>query len=98
LCSSAKVSTKGMPLTIYRRGDHPGQPFGGRGVLVRQIPLADLWPAQRIQHLGTDEAQSWFIGGGTFAFSADNRTLIHKDARRGQTLSISLETGRVTSQ
>jgi hypothetical protein len=29
---------------------HPGQPFGGRGVLVRQIPLSDLWPAERIQH------------------------------------------------
>jgi hypothetical protein len=84
-------------LTIYRRGDHPGQPFGGRSVLVRQIPLSDLWPAERIQHLGTDEAQSWFIGGGTFAFSADNRTLIHK-TRWSQTLCISLETGRVTSQ
>jgi hypothetical protein len=84
-------------LSIYRRRDHPGQPFGGpgpdHGVLVRQIPLAELWPPEHIPNMMTDHTPSWFASG-TFAFSADNRTLIHK-TRWGKTLQISLETGEV---
>jgi hypothetical protein len=87
-------------LSIYRRRDHPGQPFGGpgpdHGVLIRQIALSELWPPVRIENFITDETPKWFAAG-TFAFSADNRTLIHK-TRWGQTLSIELTTGKVTNQ
>lgn len=84
-------------LSIYRRRDHPGRPFGGpgpdHGVLVRQIPLSELWPPGKIPQTVTDHTPAWFAGG-MFSFSADNRTLIHK-TRWGKTLEISLETGQV---
>jgi hypothetical protein len=84
-------------LSIYRRRDHPGRPIGGpgpdHGVLVRQIPLSDLWSPEQIPESMTDHTPTWFANG-TFAFSADNRTLIHK-TRWGRTLQISLETGAV---
>ncbi len=90
----------GTALRIYRRRDHPGQPRGGsgpdHGVLVRVIPLSELWPADRIPVVITDEMPHWY-GGGTFAFSADNRALIHK-TRWGNTLKIDLMTGVVTGQ
>jgi len=86
-------------LSIYRRRDHPGQPFGGpgpdHGVLIREIPLSELWQADRIEDFITDATPQWFASG-TFAFSPDNRTLIHK-TRWGQTLSIDLATGKVTN-
>lgn len=84
-------------LSIYRRRDHPGQPFGGpgpdHGVLVRQIPLSELWLPEQIPQNMTDHTPAWFAGG-TFTFSADNRTLIHK-TRWGKNFQISLETGAV---
>lgn len=84
-------------LSIYRRRDHPGRPIGGpgpdHGVIVRQIPLSDLWSPEQIPENVTDHTPAWFASG-TFAFSADNRTLIHK-TRWGRTLQISLETGAV---
>ena len=83
-------------LSIYRRPDHSGRPIGGppyHGVLVRQIPLSDLWPPEQIPETMTDHTPAWFASG-TFAFSADNRMLIHK-TRWGRTLQISLETGGV---
>jgi hypothetical protein len=84
-------------LTIYRRRDHPGQPFGGpgpdNGVLVREVPLTELWSSDRIPIVVTDHTPEWFAGG-TFAFSPDNRTLIHK-TRWGTTLQINLATGKV---
>jgi hypothetical protein len=87
-------------LSIYRRRDHPGQPFGGpgpdHGVLVRQIPLSDLWPPERIPETMTDHTPQWFASG-TFAFSPDNRTLIHK-TRWGKSIAISLETGEIKGQ
>jgi hypothetical protein len=49
-------------LSIYRRRDHPGRPFGGpgpdHGVLVRQIPLSDLWPPEQIPEMVTDHTPS----------------------------------------
>lgn len=82
-------------LTIYRRRDHPGRPFGGsgpdHGVLVRKIPLTDLWPPERIPTVMTDESPQWFAGG-TFRFSSDNRMLIYK-TQWGNTLEIKLATG-----
>ena len=87
-------------LRIYRRRDHPGQPLGGsgpdHGVLVRAIRLSELWPAERIPDRRTDSTPQWYAGG-TFAFSADNRTLIHK-TRWGKTLQINLVTGAVTDK
>jgi hypothetical protein len=87
-------------LSIYRRRDHPGRPFGGpgpdHGLLVRQIPLRDLWAPEHIPEGIFDGTPQWFEGG-TFAFSPDNRTLLHK-TRWGKTLQINLETGKVTSQ
>jgi hypothetical protein len=87
-------------LSIYRRRDHPGLPFGGpgpdHGVLIRQIPLLDLWPQEHIPVMITDHTPLWFASG-TFVFSPDNRTLIHK-TRWGKTLQISLVTGEIKSQ
>jgi len=87
-------------LSIYRRRDHPGLPLGGpgpdHGVLIRQIPLHDLWPPEHIPVMITDHTPLWFASG-TFAFSLDNRTLIYK-TRWGKTLEISLETGHVRGQ
>jgi hypothetical protein len=87
-------------LSIYRRRDHPGLPFGGpgadHGVLIRQIPLLDLWPPEHIPGTITDHTPQWFASG-TFVFSPDNRTLIHK-TRWGKTLLISLVTGETKSQ
>ena len=84
-------------LSIYRRRDHPGLPLGDpgpdHGVLVRQIPLLDLWPPEHIPGMINDHTPLWFASG-TFAFSPDNRTLIHK-TRWGQTLEIDLQTGQV---
>jgi len=87
-------------LSIYRRRDHPGQPFVGpgpdHGVLVRQIPLHDLWSQEQIPQLITDHTPQWFASG-TFSLSSDNRTLIHK-TRWGKTLQISLATGEIKPQ
>ncbi len=87
-------------LSIYRRRDHPGQPFGGPGpdhaVIVRHIPLRELWPPERIPQAIDDHTPQWF-SSGTFSFSPDNQTLIHK-TRWGTTLKISLQTGEVSSQ
>jgi hypothetical protein len=87
-------------LSIYRRRDHPGQPIGGpgpdHGVLVRQIPLHDLWSEEQIPQMITDHTPQWFARG-TFAFSPDNRTLIHR-TRWGKTFWISLATGEIKQQ
>jgi hypothetical protein len=84
-------------LSIYRRRDHPGQPFGGpgpdNGVLIRQVPLSDLWPKEQIPRGIEDHTPRWFASG-TFAFLPDNRTLIHK-TRWGTVLQIDLQTGEV---
>lgn len=85
-------------LSIYHRRDHPGQPFGGpgpdHGVLVKRILLAELWPPEKLPDGMTDNTPEWFAGG-TFSFSADDRTLIHT-TQWGTTFHISLETGKVT--
>jgi hypothetical protein len=87
-------------LSIYRRRLHPGQPIGDpgpdHGVMVRQIALSDLLPPEHIPTMFTDHTPQWY-GGGTFAFSPDNRTLIHK-TRWGNTLQISLVTGAISTQ
>ena len=94
---------RGNALRIYRRRDHPGQDRGGpgpdNGVLVREVPLTELWPAEHFPtkpiDMGvTDHTPQWY-SGGSFAFSSDNRTLSHK-TRWGTTVQIDLATGAVT--
>ncbi len=90
-------------LRIYRRRDHPGQDRGGpgpdNGVLVREVPLSELWPPERfptnpLDMTITNLKPQWY-SGSTFAFSADNRTLTLK-TRWGTTAQIDLATGAVT--
>jgi hypothetical protein len=87
-------------LSIYRRRDHLGFPRGGpgpdHGVPVRQIPLTEMWDAGDIPEMITDGTPQWYAGG-SFAFTPDNRTLIHKTRWR-KTFMIDLETGKVTQQ
>jgi hypothetical protein len=54
-------------------------PGPDHGVLIRKIPLNELWPPEQIPEMITDHTPQWFASG-TFAFSPspDNRTLIHK--------------------
>jgi hypothetical protein len=35
-------------LLIYRRQRLPGESFGSNGVLIREIPLSLLWPAESL--------------------------------------------------
>jgi len=86
-------------LSIYHRRDHPGQPVGAgpdHGVLVREIPLRDLWPQERIPDNITDHTPQWFASG-TFSFLPDNQTLVHR-TRWGTTFLISLATGEIKGQ
>ncbi len=61
----------GNALSIYRRRDHPFQLRGGtgpdQGVLVKAIPLNDLWPKERLPHPISDSTPAWFKDG-VFAF------------------------------
>lgn len=73
-------------LSIYRRRDDQGE-------LVRRISLSELWAPEKIPDGVFGGTPSWFASG-SFAFSPDNRTLIHK-TRWGKTFQISLEKGEV---
>ena len=78
-------------LSIYRRDDSSRVP--NRGVLVRQVPSSDLFPEIKRPEISTDHTPQWFAGG-TFSFSADERTLIFTMSD-GKRLQISLLTGDV---
>jgi len=82
-------------LSIYRRRDHPGLPYNGTndGQLIRQVPLADLWPRENLPDGFMSGDPLWFAKG-TFSFLPDNRTLIHT-TRWGKTFQIDLQTGEV---
>src|SRR5579859_6554423 len=78
------VDTLNPGLWIYRKRDHTGDPVGegpDHGVFIRDVPLKELWPADKLVRPGiqieTGETPRWFAGG-TFEFSADCRQLIHK--------------------
>ena len=88
-------------LRIYRRRDHPGEPVmkgPDQGVFIRDIPLQELWPADKVAgpQTGTDESPQWFAGG-TFEFSQDCRQLIHR-TRWGSTVRINLADGFVARE
>ena len=83
-------------LTIYRRRDHPGQPFRGpgpdHGIFVRQISWSELWPTEHFPHNMNDHTSKWFAGG-RFTFSKDDRTLIY-EASDGKKVEVDLLTGQ----
>ena len=86
-------------MRVYRRRDHPGDPMKegpDRGVLIKDIPLREIWPPDKFVGLqiATDETPQWFAGG-TFEFSSDCRLLIHK-TRWGNTVRINLPDGSVS--
>lgn len=83
-------------LRIYHRGDSREQMEGGtiKGVLVREVKLDELWPAERIEKFWTDGTPEWFAGG-RFDFTDDNLQLIHK-TRWGDIVRIHLADGKVT--
>jgi hypothetical protein len=90
-------------LRIYRRRDHRGSPAGegpDHGVFIRDVPLKELWPPDRLAALHfstqTDHSPQWFAGG-TFEFSKDCQQLIHK-TRWGNTVHIHLADGTVSSE
>jgi hypothetical protein len=89
-------------LQIYRRRDHPGDLMRegpDHGVFIKDIPLADLWPEDRVDaNTGAwdDETPQWFAGG-TFEFSTDGQELIHK-TRWHSIVRIHLEDGFVDRQ
>jgi hypothetical protein len=88
----------GQALTIYRRRDHPGQPFGGpgpdHGVLIKQISWSQLFPSETAPVMFTDETPQWYAGGH-FVFSPDNQKLIYTTPN-GKILHVSLSTGEIT--
>jgi len=86
-------------LQIYRRRDHIGDPLRDgpdHGVFIGNIPLTDLWPAEKVnENTGSwdDGTPQWFAGR-TFEFALDNRELIHR-TRWHNTVRIHLEDGFV---
>jgi hypothetical protein len=81
-------------LRIFRRD--PAEPAGSgtdHGILVRDVPLNDIWPANEISklHSITDETPQWFAGG-KLEFSAENRYLIFTTRFR-TTVRIDLQDG-----
>jgi len=89
-------------LRLYRRRDHPGDLIRegpDLGVFIKDIPLTDLWPADKVYESARawdDETPEWFAGGA-FNFSSDNRQLIHT-TRWHSTVRIHLEDGFVERQ
>lgn len=88
----------GTAMRIYRRRDHLGDPVRegpDHGVLVRDVPLREICPPDKLQEAQTmsGESPEWFAGG-SFEFSADSRVLIHQ-TRWGETVRINLEDGSV---
>lgn len=82
-------------MRIYRRGHHAPDHKGtdDPGILVRDIPLSEIWPPGHLPKIVSDGTPQWFAGG-TFEFSQDCRCLIHK-TRWGNTVLIDLLDGSV---
>lgn len=87
-------------LRIYRKGSDADRMQDGtiKGALVKDIKLAELWPANKIDavQVRTDESPQWFAGG-SFDFSADGFRLIHA-TRWGNIDYISLRDGTVKNE
>jgi hypothetical protein len=84
-------------MRIYRQGDSRDrmEDGTGKGVLVKEIKLDELWPAEKIgpERSWTDSTPEWFAGG-RFDFTDDNLQLIHKTPW-GNTVRIMLSDGKV---
>jgi hypothetical protein len=100
LASVPAMSADWVVLRIYR-SDRTGQEIPGHGRLIREIPLKEIrsplrltWPPGAPEESASDETPEWYAGG-TFSFSLDNRSLIHK-TQWGNTIRISLENGSVS--
>ena len=80
-------------LTIYHRSGVAPSSGPYQGELVREIPLAELWPSDPPRDILTDHTPQWFAGG-TFTFSVDQKTLLYrdKDSRR---VEVELATGEI---
>jgi hypothetical protein len=93
LLNSTPWASPNSAMRIYRRAGE-----GHKGILVKDIGLKDIWPEKKWQEWRnagwTDETPEWFAGG-SFAFSSDSRTLIHKTSW-GNTVHISLADGSVS--
>lgn len=79
---------------IYRAPASQGST--NEGVLVREIGMSEIWPAERFpkQLLATGADPYWFAGG-SFEFSPDDRLLIYK-ASWGSVVRINLANGSVS--
>jgi hypothetical protein len=91
-------------MRIYR-WDRTSSEIPGHARLIREIPLREIWPPLRLTwppgapenpRQATDETPQWYAGG-TFAFSLDNRNLVHK-TQWGNTIKINLENGPVSNE
>ncbi len=83
-------------LTIYhhRAYDPAFGPFvSQQGEFVRQIMQSELWPSDPQEHIFTDHTPLWFAGG-TFSFSADQKTLNYQD-QHSRKIAIDLATGEI---
>ena len=86
-------------LRIYRRERHSPDlttRVDDSGVLVKDIYVAEIWPPGHLPRLVSDGTPQWFADG-TFEFSPDNQSLIHK-TRWGNTVRINLSDGSVGSE
>lgn len=89
--------TEGMTaLRIFRWKHDPREPLGSgrdRGVLVRDVPLSDVWPDNEIPQVRniTDGTPQWFAGG-KLEFSDDNQYLLFTSRFR-TTVRIDLKDG-----
>jgi hypothetical protein len=95
------IVASGSALQVFRRRDHLGEPLRetgpDHGMLVKDIPLNQLWPANKLAMAGVvnDGTPQWFAGG-TFEFTPDSRVLVHK-TRFGTTVRIRLSDGSVST-
>jgi hypothetical protein len=87
-------------MRIYRRRDHRGDPVRegpDHGVFIRDVPLKEMWPADKLASLvtWTDFTPQWF-SGGNFEFTRDCGQLIYK-THWGSTVHIHLADGTVST-
>jgi hypothetical protein len=99
LLSTGAGYLAGPALRIYRRRDHPGDPMRpgpDHGVLIRDISLKELWPADKDSNYtySSDNDMSEWYAGGQFEFSPNQGELIHR-TRWGSTVYINLHNGSV---
>ncbi len=101
LLSSGPTFAEDTAMRIYRKRDHYGDPVRegpDHGVFIKEVPLKELWPADKLEGdtIWLDHSPQWFAGG-TFEFSPDCLRLIHR-TRWGNRLNIKLLDGTISKQ